>query len=223
MNLEILNIDGSKSGETAQLNDDIFAILPNEVALYEDVRRHLANKRQGTAKTKSRSEVTGSTKKLYRQKGTGNARRGNIKSPLLRKGGTVFGPQPRDYSFKLNKKVIQLARKSALTIKANEESIIIVNDFTFDAPRTKKIISVLSALDISSKKVLILTANPDHSIVKSASNLRFISVLEANKPNTYQILHADILLIQRSAIEVLENSISPKKEEVDAWVYLFDH
>lgn len=216
MNLEILNIDGSKSGETAQLNDDIFAILPNEVALYEDVRRHLANKRQGTAKTKSRSEVTGSTKKLYRQKGTGNARRGNIKSPLLRKGGTVFGPQPRDYSFKLNKKVIQLARKSALTIKANEESIIIVNDFTFDAPRTKKIISVLSALDISSKKVLILTANPDHSIVKSASNLRFISVLEANKPNTYQILHADILLIQRSAIEVLENSISPKKEEVDA-------
>jgi large subunit ribosomal protein L4 len=216
MNLEILNIDGSKSGETAQLNDDIFAILPNEVALYEDVRRHLANKRQGTAKTKSRSEVTGSTKKLYRQKGTGNARRGNIKSPLLRKGGTVFGPQPRDYSFKLNKKVIQLARKSALTIKANEESIIIVNDFTFDAPRTKKIISVLSALDISSKKVLILTANPDHSIVKSASNLPFISVLEANKPNTYQILHADILLIQRSAIEVLENSISAKKEEVDA-------
>lgn len=216
MNLEILNIDGSKSGETAQLSDDIFAILPNEVALYEDVRRHLANKRQGTAKTKSRSEVTGSTKKLYRQKGTGNARRGNIKSPLLRKGGTVFGSQPRDYSFKLNKKVIQLARKSALTIKANEESIIIVNDFTFDAPRTKKIISVLSALDISSKKVLILTANTDHSIVKSASNLRFISVLEANKPNTYQILHADILLIQRSAIEVLENSISPKKEEVDA-------
>ena len=216
MNLEILNIDGSKSGETAQLNDDIFAILPNEVALYEDVRRHLANKRQGTAKTKSRSEVTGSTKKLYRQKGTGNARRGNIKSPLLRKGGTVFGPQPRDYSFKLNKKVIQLARKSALTIKANEESIIIVNDFTFDAPRTKKIISVLSALDISSKKVLILTANPDHSIVKSASNLPFISVLEANKPNTYQILHADILLIQRSAIEVLKNSISAKKEEVDA-------
>lgn len=216
MNLEILNIDGSKSGETAQLNDDIFAILPNEVALYEDVRRHLANKRQGTAKTKSRSEVTGSTKKLYRQKGTGNARRGNIKSPLLRKGGTVFGPQPRDYSFKLNKKVIQLARKSALTIKTNEESIIIVNDFTFDAPRTKKIISVLSALDISSKKVLILTANPDHSIVKSASNLPFISVLEANKPNTYQILHADILLIQRSAIEVLENSISAKKEEVDA-------
>ena len=117
MKLDIYKIDGSKSGDEAVLNDAIFSIEPNEVALYEDIRRHLANKRQGTAKTKERSEITGSTKKLYKQKGTGNARRGNIKSPLLRKGGTVFGPKPRDYSFKLNKKVIQLARKSALIIK----------------------------------------------------------------------------------------------------------
>ncbi len=216
MNLDIYNIDGSKSGEVAELSDDIFAIEPNEVALYEDVRRHLANKRQGTAKTKERSEVTGSTKKLYRQKGTGNARRGNIKSPLLRKGGTVFGPKPRDYSFKLNKKVVQLARKSALSVKAGEEAITIVSDFSFEAPKTKQVVSMLSALDIADKKVLILTADTDHMVVKSASNIPGVSVLEANKPNTYQILHADVLLIQQSAVEVLENSVSPKKEEVEA-------
>ena len=216
MNLDIYNIDGSKTGDVAELNDNIFAIEPNEVVLYEDVRRHLANKRQGTAKTKERSEITGSTKKLYRQKGTGNARRGNIKSPLLRKGGTVLGPQPRDYSFKLNKKVIQLARKSALSVKAGEEAIKVVADFTFEAPKTKQVISLLTALDAADKKVLILTADTDHTIVKSASNIPGVSVLEANKPNTYQILHADVLVIQKSAIEVLENSVSPKKEEVEA-------
>ena len=216
MKLDIFNIDGSKSGEVAELSDDIFAIEPNEVALYEDVRRHLANKRQGTAKTKERSEVTGSTKKLYRQKGTGNARRGNIKSPLLRKGGTVFGPQPRDYSFKLNKKVVQLARKSALSVKAGEEAIKVVSDFTFEVPKTKEVVSMLSALEAAGKKVLILTADTDHSVVKSASNIPGVAVLEANKTNTYQILHADVLLIQKSAVEVLENSVSPKKEEVEA-------
>lgn len=216
MKLDIYNIDGSKSKDVAELSDAIFAIEPNEVALYEDVRRHLANKRQGTAKTKERSEITGSTKKLYRQKGTGNARRGNIKSPLLRKGGTVFGPKPRDYSFKLNKKVVQLARKSALSVKASEEAIKVVTDFTFDVPKTRLVADMLDALEISGKKVLILTANTDHSVVKSASNIPGISVVEANKPNTYQLLHADILLIQKSAIEILENSVSPNVEEVEA-------
>lgn len=216
MKLDIYNIDGSKSKDVAVLSDAIFAIEPNEVALYEDVRRHLANKRQGTAKTKERSEITGSTKKLYRQKGTGNARRGNIKSPLLRKGGTVFGPKPRDYSFKLNKKVVQLARKSALSVKASEEAIKVVTDFTFDVPKTRQVADMLDALEISGKKVLILTANTDHSVVKSASNIPGISVVEANKPNTYQLLHADMLLIQKSAVEILENSVSPNVEEVEA-------
>ncbi len=216
MKLDIYNIDGSKSKDVAELSDAIFAIEPNEVALYEDVRRHLANKRQGTAKTKERSEITGSTKKLYRQKGTGNARRGNIKSPLLRKGGTVFGPKPRDYSFKLNKKVVQLARKSALSVKASEEAIKVVTDFTFDVPKTRQVADMLDALEVSGKKVLILTANTDHSVVKSASNIPGISVVEANKPNTYQLLHADLLLIQKSAVEILENSVSPNVEEVEA-------
>jgi large subunit ribosomal protein L4 len=216
MKLDIYKIDGSKSGNEAVLNDAIFSIEPNEVALYEDIRRHLANKRQGTAKTKERSEITGSTKKLYKQKGTGNARRGNIKSPLLRKGGTVFGPKPRDYSFKLNKKVIQLARKSALSVKASENSVTIVEDFTFESPKTKQVVSMLEAFGLSNNKVLILTANTDHSIVKSASNIPGVHVLEGNKPNTYQLLHADTIIIQKSALEVLENSIIPNTEEVQA-------
>lgn len=216
MKLDIYKIDGSKSGNEAVLNDAIFSIEPNEVALYEDIRRHLANKRQGTAKTKERSEIAGSTKKLYKQKGTGNARRGNIKSPLLRKGGTVFGPKPRDYSFKLNKKVIQLARKSALSVKAFENSVTIVEDFTFESPKTKQVVSMLEALGLSNIKVLILTANTDHTIVKSASNIPGVHVLEGNKPNTYQMLHADTIIIQKSALEVLENSIIPNTEEVQA-------
>ena len=216
MKLDIYKIDGSKSGNEAVLNDAIFSIEPNEVALYEDIRRHLANKRQGTAKTKERSEIAGSTKKFYKQKGTGNARRGNIKSPLLRKGGTVFGPKPRDYSFKLNKKVIQLARKSALSVKASENSVTIVEDFTFESPKTKQVVSMLEAFGLSNNKVLILTANTDHSIVKSASNIPGVHVLEGNKPNTYQLLHADTIIIQKSALEVLENSIIPNTEEVQA-------
>ncbi len=216
MKLDIYKIDGSKSGNEAVLNDAIFSIEPNEVALYEDIRRHLANKRQGTAKTKERSEIAGSTKKLYKQKGTGNARRGNIKSPLLRKGGTVFGPKPRDYSFKLNKKVIQLARKSALSVKASENSVTIIEDFTFESPKTKQVVSMLEALGLSNNKVLILTANTDHTIVKSASNIPGVHVLEGNKPNTYQMLHVDTIIIQKSALEVLENSIIPNTEEVQA-------
>lgn len=216
MKLDVFKIDGSKSGSSVELNDSIFAIEPNETALYEDVRRHLANKRQGTAKTKGRSEVTGSTKKLYRQKGTGNARRGDIKSPLLRKGGTVFGPQPRDYGFKLNKKVIQLARKSALSLKATEEAITVLKDFTFEAPKTKQVVDMLAAFELSDKKVLLLTKETDKNIFKSAKNLQNVYVVEANKPNTYQILHADVVLIQEGAVEILENSLTPKTAEVEA-------
>lgn len=216
MKLDIYKIDGSKSSKKAELSDTIFAIEPNEVVLYEDVRRHMANKRQGTHSTKGRSEIVGSTKKLYRQKGTGNARRGSAKSPLLRKGGTVFGPKPRDYSFKLNKKVVQLARKSALSVKAAAKAITIVNDFTFDAPKTKQVLDMLAAFELTGKKVLIVTSESDKSIYVSARNIPGVSVLEGNKPNSYQILHADVIVIQESAISVLENSIESNSEEVAA-------
>lgn len=215
MKLDIYKIDGSKTSKKAELNDAIFAIEPNEVVLYEDVRRHLANKRQGTAKTKERSEVAGSTKKLFRQKGTGGARRGDVKSPLLRKGGTVFGPKPRDYSFRMNRKSVQLARKSALSLKAANEAIIIVQDFTFDAPKTKQVADILNAFELSDKKILILTSQTDVNVYKSARNLPKAQVLEANKPNTYQILNADVILMQESSIPVLESSIE-KNEEAEA-------
>ena len=215
MKLDIYKIDGSKGSKKAELSDTIFAIEPNEVVMYEDVRRHMANKRQGTHSTKGRSEVVGSTKKMYRQKGTGNARRGDIKSPLLRKGGTVFGPKPRDYSFKLNKKVVQLARKSALSVKAAAEAITVVNDFTFEAPKTSQVSEMLSAFELSGKKVLILTPETDKNVYVSARNIPGVTVVEANKPNTYQILHADAIVIQESAISVLESSIE-KTEEVAA-------
>jgi large subunit ribosomal protein L4 len=216
MKLDIYKIDGSKTSKKAELSDAIFAVEPNETVLYEDVRRHMANKRQGTHSTKGRSEVTGSTKKLYRQKGTGNARRGDIKSPLLRKGGTVFGPKPRNYNFKLNKKVVQLARKSALSVKAGSESITVVNDFTFDAPKTKQVADILSAFELEGKKVLFLTPESDNNIYKSAKNIPGVTVLEAYKPNSYQILHADAIVIQESAVSVLENSVEPNNEEVAA-------
>lgn len=216
MKLDIYKIDGSKTSKKAELSDSIFAIEPNETALYEDVRRHMANKRQGTHKTKGRSEVTGSTKKMYRQKGTGNARRGDIKSPILRGGGTIFGPQPRDYGFKLNKKVIQLARKSALSVKAGKEAVTVVKDFTFDVPKTSEVANMLSAFKLEGKKVLILTADTDMNVFKSARNILGVSVIEARKPNTYQILNADMIVIQESAVSILEETIEPKTEEAAA-------
>ncbi|HET8864274.1 MAG TPA: 50S ribosomal protein L4 [Gracilimonas sp.] len=216
MKLDIYKIDGSKSSKKAELSDAIFAIEPNDVVLYEDVRRHLANKRQGTAKTKERAEVKGSTKKMYRQKGTGNARRGDIKSPLLRKGGTVFGPKPRDYGFKMNKKTRQLARKSALSLKASAKGIIVVQDFSFDEPKTSQVAVMLAAFEAAGKKVLILTSETDTIIYKSARNIPKVQVLEGYKPNTYQIMNADVILIQESAVAVLENSVEGKTEEAAA-------
>ncbi|WP_020404838.1 50S ribosomal protein L4 [Gracilimonas tropica] len=216
MKVDIYKIDGSKSSKKAELSDTIFAIEPNEVVLYEDVRRHLANKRQGTAKTKERGEVTGSTKKMYRQKGTGNARRGDIKSPLLRSGGTVFGPKPRNYGFKLNKKTRQLARKSALSLKAANEGILVIEDFSFDEPKTSKVANMLDALKASGKKALILTAETDHIVYKSARNIPGVHVLESYKPTTYEIMNADVIVIQEGAIMGLENSIEPKNEEAVA-------
>jgi large subunit ribosomal protein L4 len=177
----------------------------------------MAGRRQGTHSTKGRSEVAGSTKKLYRQKGTGNARRGNIKSPLLRKGGTVFGPKPRDYSFKLNKKVVQLARKSALSMKMASENLMVTTDYSFETPSTKAVDAMLDAFQIAGKKVTILIPSENANVWKSARNIPSVQVIVASSVNTYEILNSDVILIQESAISTLEGSIqSQNNEEVAA-------
>lgn len=213
MKLTIYTIDGKSSEKKAELNDSIFTFEPNETLIYEDVRRYLSNKRQGTASTKERSEVRGGGRKAYRQKGTGMARRGSIRSPLLKGGGTVFGPKPRTYSVRMTKKMRQSARKSALSLKAQSDAITIVENFSFETPKTKSIQELIQALQLDGKKVLILTAETDQNVYKSARNIPKVDVLEAYKPNTYQILNADVLLIQEGGIEVLENSFKLKTEE----------
>jgi len=216
MKLTIYKTDGKSSGKKADLDDLIFGIEPNETVLYEDVRRYLANKRQGTASTKERGEVRGGGRKAYKQKGTGMARRGSIRSPLLKGGGTVFGPKPRTYSVRLTKKAKRLARKSALSLKAAEKAIKIVEDFSFDEPKTKQISELLDALKLTDQKVLILTAESDLNIYKSARNIPGVEVLAGDLPSTYQIMNSDVLLIQKSAIDVLESSFSQKVEEAAA-------
>lgn len=213
MKLTIHKIDGKSSGKKAELNDSIFAIEPNETVLYEDVRRILANRRQGTASTKERGEVRGGGRKAYKQKGTGMARRGSIRSPLLKGGGTVFGPKPRNYTVKLTKKAKRLARKSALSLKATEEGIIITQDFSFDEPKTKQIVEILEAFKLSGKKVLFLTPETDNNVYMSARNIPGISVLEGNKPTSYEILDADVLVIQESALTALQETFEPTVEE----------
>jgi len=213
MELSIYKTDGTSSKKKAQLSDSIFAIEPNETVLYEDVRRIQSNNRQGTAKTKERGEVRGGGKKAYKQKGTGMARRGSIRSPLLKGGGTVFGPRPRTYTVNLSKKAKRLARKSALSLKGNEESLMVVEDFNYDAPKTKQVVELLTALKLDGKKVLLLTPENDRNIFISARNIPGVNVLEASKPSTYEIMKADVVVFQESAISVLENSIEPKVDE----------
>jgi len=208
MKLTIQKTDGKNSSKKAELNDQIFAIEPNETVLYEDVRRFLANKRQGTASTKERGEVRGGGRKAYKQKGTGMARRGSIRSPLLKGGGTVFGPKPRNYTVRLTKKAKRLARMSALSLKATEEKIQIVEDFSFDEPKTKDLVAIIAALGLTDQKVLILTKETNMALYKSARNLKKVAVLEAGKPSTYEIMNADVILIQQSAVDVLENSFA---------------
>jgi len=206
--------DKGKAGDSEiDVRDSIFAIEPNENVIYEDVRRVMANKRQGTANTKARAQVRGGGRKAYRQKGTGMARRGSMRSPLLKGGGTVFGPKPRKYTVRMNKKTRQLARKSALSLKASADAVKVIEDFTFDQPKTCKIVELLESLDIAGKKVLLLTAETDKVVYKSARNIPEVQVLEANKATTYQLLDADIVLLQKSGVEVLQNSIEPISKE----------
>ncbi|MDZ7771453.1 MAG: 50S ribosomal protein L4 [Balneolaceae bacterium] len=212
MKLPIYTIEGGDSGREAELKDSIFAIEPNETVVYEDVRRYMANQRQGTAKTKERSEVRGGGRKAHRQKGTGMARRGSIRSPLLKGGGTVFGPSPRSYTVKMTRKMRQLARKSALTVKAEAGEIRIIEDFQLDEPRTRKVADLLKALELEGKKVLLLSGSTDQILYKSARNIPKVKVLEGNKPSTYQILHADVILMQQSALDALQESVEPTEE-----------
>jgi large subunit ribosomal protein L4 len=216
MKLKIFKTDGTESSESVELSDQIFGIEPNKTVLYEAVRSYMSNQRQGTAKTKGRTEVRGGGKKAYRQKGTGNARRGSLRSPLLIGGGTVFGPQPRDYKVKLSKKVKQLARKSALSIKASEKAVVVVEDFDFDQPKTKDLLQVITALKLGGKKVLILTPGVKYNLFLSCRNVPELLVMEANKPSAYEILNADVLLFQKSGVNELVTSFGENKEEVEA-------
>ncbi len=213
MKLSILNQDGQDAGNEIDLRDSIFDIEPNETVVYEDVRRYLAHQRQGTAKTKERSEVRGGGRKAYRQKGTGMARRGSIRSPLLKGGGTVFGPKPRKYEVKMTKKMRRLARKSALSQKAAEEAIRVVEDLEFEEPKTSRVADLISTLELDGKKILILTAETDANLFKSARNIPEVEVLEADKPTTYEIMYADVLIIQESAVDVLQESVEPTASE----------
>lgn len=214
MKLPIFTTEGKDSGDKVELADSIFGIEPNETAIYEDVRRYMANQRQGTSNTKERGQVRGGGRKAYRQKGTGRARRGSIRSPLLKGGGTVFGPSPRDYSFDMSKKTRKLARKSAWSAKSADEAIKIIDDFSLEEPKTRKVADILEALEIKDQKVLILTAETDKVLYKSARNIPEVQVLEANKPTTYQILDAEVILIHKSAVDVLQGSIESAEEAV---------
>ena len=203
MEVSVLNIKGQETGRKVTLNDAIYGIEPNDHVIYLDVKQYLANQRQGNAKSKERSEISGSTRKLGRQKGGGGARHGDINSPLLRGGARVFGPTPRDYSFKLNKKVKQLARKSALSYKAQENAIVVVEDFTMDAPKTKEFVEITKNLKVDGKKVLLLIPEANKNVYMSARNLQRAEVLEAQNVNTYKILDADVLVITENSLKTI--------------------
>ncbi len=208
MELEIYKKDGTPSGKKVTLSPAVFEIQPNDHAIYEAVTSYLGNQRQGTHKTKTYGEVSGSGKKLWKQKHTGRARIGAVRSPLWKGGGTIFGPMPRDYSRKLPKRVRQLARKSALSYKAKDAAIKVVEDFTLDGPKTKEMASILKALDLAGKKTLLLVSQTDQSLFKSGRNIPKLNVLEASKASTYEILNNQILLIQQGAVEVLEKNLN---------------
>jgi 50S ribosomal protein L4 len=208
MEVSVLNINGQETGRKVTLNESIFGITPNDHVLYLDVKQYLANQRQGTAKSKERSEISGSTRKLGRQKGGGGARRGDINSPLLVGGGRVFGPKPRDYRFKLNKKVKTLARKSALSYKAQESAIIILEDFNLEAPKTKEFVNVVKNLKIDSKKVLLLLSEVNKNVYLSARNLQRSEVMLASTLNAYKVLNADVLVFTEKSLQVVDGLLT---------------
>jgi large subunit ribosomal protein L4 len=207
MELNVLNRKGEDTGRKVTLEDAVFGIEPNDHAIYLDVKQHLANRRQGTHKAKERSEITGSTRKLIRQKGSGGARRGDIKSPVLVGGGRVFGPKPRDYSFKLNKKVKVLARKSALSYKAKENAITVVEDFNMEAPKTKDFLTFMKDLQLDGKKILMVLPENDKFMYLSARNLKSVDIVTVSELNTYKTLDAGKLLLTERSIAIIENNL----------------
>ncbi len=208
MELAVLNIKGEDTGKKVALNESVFKIEPNDHAIYLDVKQYLANKRQGTHKSKEKSEVSGSTRKIKRQKGTGTARAGSIKNPLFRGGGRIFGPEPRDYSFKLNKKVKQLARKSALSYKAQENNIVVLEDFTFEQPKTKDYVNLISNLKVDNKKSLLVLADSNKNLYLSSRNIKKTKVINVSELTTYDILNSSVVLFVESSIDVLDKMFS---------------
>ena len=208
MEVSVLNINGQETGRKVQLNDAIFGIEPNDHVLYLDVKQYLANQRQGTAKSKERSEVSGSTRKLGRQKGGGGARRGDINSPVLVGGGRVFGPKPRNYSFKLNKKVKVLARKSALSYKAQENAIVVLEDFTMEAPKTKDFVNITKNLKVDGKKLLLLLPEVNKNVFLSSRNLQRTEVMTATALNAYKVLNSEVLVITENSLKAIDSILS---------------
>lgn len=208
MEISVLNIKGEDTGRKVTLNESIFGIEPNDHVLYLDVKQYLANQRQGTAKSKERSEHAGSTRKLGRQKGGGGARRGDINSPVLVGGGRVFGPKPRDYRFKLNKKVKSLARKSALSYKAQENAIVVVEDFTFEAPKTKEFVNVAKNLKVDGRKTLLVLPEVNKNVYLSARNLQRTEIMTASALNAYKVLNADVLVVTENSLKAIDGILT---------------
>ena len=213
MEVSVLNMAGQETGNKVTLNEAIFGIEPNDHVIYLDVKQYLANQRQGTAKSKERSEINGSTRKLGRQKGGGGARRGDIKSPVLVGGGRIFGPKPRDYRFKLNKKVKVLARKSALSYKAQENAIVVVDNINFETPKTKDFVNFAKNIKVDGKKTLVVLPEVNKNVYLSARNLQGAEIMSANNINTYKILNADVLVIAQNSLAIIDNILTKAVEE----------
>lgn len=216
MELTVVNIKGDKTKRTVSLNAGVFGIEPNDHAIYLDVKQFLANQRQGTHKAKTRNEIHGSTRKLHRQKGTGGSRKGDIKSPIFRGGGRIFGPEPRDYSFKLNKKVKQLARISALSHKAKTNSITVLEDFNFEAPKTKNYAEMLSNLELDGKKTLLVMNEDSRNVFLSARNIQSSKVTSAKALNTYDIVNANNILLLEGSLKTIENVLLNEETAAEA-------
>ncbi|HRI78162.1 MAG TPA: 50S ribosomal protein L4 [Cyclobacteriaceae bacterium] len=208
MDIAVTKYSGEKTGRKVNLSAEVFGIEPNDHAIWLDVKSHLANERQGTHKSKQRNEITGSSKKIKKQKGTGGARAGNIKNPQFKGGGRVFGPAPREYSFKLNKKVKDLARKSALTYKAKDNSIVLVEDFTFSAPKTKQYASMLKSLGINAEKTLLVIPDANSNVATSGRNIQNTKVITASQINTYDVINADKLILVESSVGKIDNLLN---------------
>ncbi len=208
MKVAVLDITGKDTGRKVELSKEVFGIEPNDHAIYLDVKQYLANQRQGTHKSKERAEITGSTRKIKKQKGTGTARAGSIKSGVFRGGGRMFGPRPRDYSFKLNKNLKRLARKSALSIQANDKNLVVVEDFDFETPKTKNFADVLKALDLDTKKSLFVLSSENANVYLSSRNLKKAKVVKASEINTYGVLNANKVVVTESSLEGINTNLS---------------